>query len=89
MLHVTQKVSLRLLAPSGRREGNYSAQSRVETPGDSFVRTGFPGSVSTFKDDHDFQLLMLNPLLQFHHLHVKLLQLYFGDGLLEFLLFIS
>ena len=62
--HVALEVPLGLLAPSGRGQGDDAADAGVESFRDALDGAALAGGIAAFKQHHDTQAFMADPLLE-------------------------
>src|SRR3954469_20327472 len=67
-------VHLALLTVRRRRQGDNAEDARADALGHRLDRPAFPRSIASLQDDHDAQLLLLDPLLYRAQLHLQLVQ---------------
>jgi hypothetical protein len=69
--HVALEKPLRLLLLRRRRQGHDPADARVEVLSDALDDTAFAGGISSLEQDHDFESLLADPLVEFHQFHLQ------------------
>ena len=71
MRDVAREIPLTALTLAGCGQGRHAAHPGIQALGDAFDRTALAGSISSFKDHHDFELLVDDPVLQFDQLALE------------------
>ena len=71
MGHVALEVPLALLALSRRGQGGDAADARVESFRDALDGAALAGGIAAFKEHHDTQAFMADPLLELDQLDLE------------------
>src|SRR5579864_4133462 len=68
LFNVALSMELRLLPLRWRGEGHYAKNARAHTLHDALDHPPFAGSVSSFENDHNASIRLLNPVLELDQL---------------------
>ncbi len=79
MGRVALEIPLALLPLRGGAQGNHPTVAGVQGLRDPLDGASFTGGIPAFKEDHDLQPLVADPLLKPYQLHVEPLHLPFID----------